>query len=517
MKKNLLKIAVMSLLAGSTFTAYSQRYLTEVFPTSSITADVIYGTNISIITGAPASSDLKMDVYEPAGIADPLTARPMVIVMHTGSYLPPIYNGQPTGSRKDSTVAEMCRQFSRRGYVAVAMSYRLGWNPQASGPTGQDIRTGTLLQAVYRSIQDAKACVRYFKENAQNGGNTYGVDTNKITLGGVGTGGYVALAYATLNNPIEIALPKFLANATDATYGFVAGQPYVNQAALGDFDGYGGIPTFNNPNNSPGHTNNVQFVINMGGAMGDSSWIEAGDAPMLGFHVVSDPFAPYGNGTVYVPTTGDPVVDVSGSLVTIDSAYQLGNNNCFATTLYTDPYTLRANSVNTGIQGLFPFITPGFQAGPWEWFDSTGTVLTAQALGLPASAGTSAYSNSLLTNPDMSKAKALAYIDTIMGYSNPRMVTCMNFLTGIEQVNAISNAITISPNPATDRTEILSDYTGSTMQSIRVYDMLGKELFFANRLNTNRFILERNQMKAGIYLVKIQVGANEITKKVVFR
>ena len=31
----------------------------------------------------------------------------------------------------------------------------------------------------------------------------------------------------------------------------------------------------------------------------------AGDVPMVCFHPVTDPFAPYGDGTVIVPTTGD--------------------------------------------------------------------------------------------------------------------------------------------------------------------------------------------------------------------
>ena len=42
------------------------------------------------------------------------------------------------------------------------------------------------------------------------------------------------------------------------------GQPYVNQAALGDFDAYGGIPQLNNPNNHVGYSSRVSFVVNMG-------------------------------------------------------------------------------------------------------------------------------------------------------------------------------------------------------------------------------------------------------------
>ena len=90
------------------------------------------------------------DIYEPIG--DTLTNRPVIIVSHTGSFLPPVANGQPTGSIKDSSIVEQCNRWAKKGYVAVAMGNRLGWNPLS---TDQNVRTSTLLQA-YRGIQDAK-------------------------------------------------------------------------------------------------------------------------------------------------------------------------------------------------------------------------------------------------------------------------------------------------------------------------------------------------------------------------
>jgi hypothetical protein len=460
-----------------------------------------------------------MDVYQPSGAVDPLAKRPLVIVMHTGSFLPPCINGQPTGSRKDSTIVEACTKFAKRGYVAVGMSYRLGWNPAATGPAGQDIRTGTLLQAVYRSILDAKACVRFFKKDAAVNGNTYGIDTNKIVLGGFGTGGYIAMAYVTLDKVIEINLSKFLANTINASYGFVPGQSYVNQAILGDFDGYNGNPAFNNPNNSVGYTSNVQFAFNAGGALGDSSWMEPGDAPMVCFHVVGDPFAPYGNGPVIVPTTGDFVVDVSGSQAIIQRADQLLNNNCFAipAASFTDPFTVKANSLNGGLEGLYPFFTnPSTQAGPWEWYDSTVTVLTAQAVGLSAAQGTGIYQNALLTNPNMSKAKGVAYIDTVMGYLNPRVRECLNLSVGLNEATLNSKAISIQPNPANEMVEVVNSQSNQPIEAIRMYDAMGKLIFFQEGLNTNRYIIQRNGLSTGLYLVKVETSKGSIAKKVFF-
>lgn len=516
MKKSLLIIS--ALIAGVSMQLNAQRYVTEIFPDAAKTANIEYATNMQVLTGTPTLVPLRMDVYTPAGAVDPLAQRPLIIIMHTGSFLPPIINGQPTGSKTDSTIVAMCTQFAKRGFVAAAMSYRLGWNPTALGPTSQDIRTGTLLQAVYRGLQDAKACVRYFRATADTGGNPFGIDPNKIILGGVGTGGYIALAYSTLDDPAEITLPKFLSNTTDATYGFQAGFPYVNQAVLGDYEGYGGVPQLNNPNNTPGYPSNVQFVFNMGGALGDTSWTEPGDAPTVAFHVVGDPFAPYAVGNVIVPTTGNFVVQVGGSREAVRKANEFGNNNCFSSAGFTDALTIYANTVNEGFEGLYPFHTnPAQQAGPWEWYDSTATVIYASNLPPPYNgAGQTVYNNSILTNPDMSKAKALAYIDTVMGYMNPRIVYCLNLSTGLNENPVSSAGISFLPNPANDRTTI-STSKKEVIRAITVFDVLGKQVYFQDQIDQTSVVLERKNLESGVYIVKVNLDRGVATSRVIFR
>ncbi len=515
MKKSLQKLVLVCLFLGAFTYAQAQRYTTEIFPSATVTSNVPYGSNISVLTGTPTSQPLVMDVYQPAGAVDPLAKRPLVIMLHTGSFLPKIINQTPTGGKTDSTLVEMCTQFAKRGYVAISADYRTGWNPAATGSTGQDIRTGTLLQAVYRAIQDAKACVRYIKANVATGGNTYGIDTNYIVLGGMGSGGYVALAYATLNSPAEISLPKFTAGPTNATYGFVAGQPYVNQSLLGDFEGYGGIPQLNNPNNSVGYSSHINFVFNCGGALGDSSWLQQGDVPMVCYHVVSDPFAPYGDGPVIVPTTGDFVVDVSGSQTVITRANSFNNNACFANAGFTDPLTVYANSVNGGQEGLYPLYMPGPQAGPWEWFDSTVTVQTAIAYGYSAGQGDTIYHSALLTNPNMSAAKGRAYIDTIMGYLNPRVKYCLALPTAVKETT-VENTIKVVPNPATDRMEIVIGNPANPIRSVRMYDLIGKEIINVSGLNESRYTINRNGMTSGMYIVRIGFENGELSQKVLF-
>ncbi|MDC0204772.1 hypothetical protein OAJ65_03145, partial [Flavobacteriales bacterium] len=72
------------------------RYLDDVFSAVTVTSDVTYATNISILPmlqGLPPSPvTLKCDIYEPTG--DSLTNRPVIILVHTGSFLPAVINGQ---------------------------------------------------------------------------------------------------------------------------------------------------------------------------------------------------------------------------------------------------------------------------------------------------------------------------------------------------------------------------------------------------------------------------------------
>jgi hypothetical protein len=494
----------------------AQRFLSEVFPSVTKTTNVIYASNFSILTGAPILTNLSMDVYEPGGAADPMLHRPLIILMHPGNFLPTFINMSPTGSKNDSAIVEMCTGFAKRGYVAVAMSYRQGSNPFApGGGINLDIRKGTMIQAIYRAMQDAKCCVRYFKADEATT-NTFRIDSTKIIIGGMGSGGFVSLAYATLNNLAEIAIPKFIAtNSVGAPYNFISGQPYINIAQLGDFDGYGGNASYNFPNNSPGHTNNVSFVFNIGGALADSSWIDPGNAPMVAFHVIGDPYIPYNTGLAFVPSSSDTLFQVSGSNFLIPYADQSGNNNCFLNAGFTDVYTQHANLLNSGFEGLYPFSTnPSAQVAPWEWYDSLATVAGAQAVGI--NTGGAIFHDAVLDNPGMSKIKALAYIDTIMGYLNPRIVYCLNLVTGISEQERKINSVEIFPNPAIGELNIKTINNNEHILKIELYDVTGERVLKIENVNQNFYKINRQKTYNGIYLIKISFANKTIIQKIIF-
>jgi hypothetical protein len=515
MRKILLFIGIFYLSAIPKI-SFSQRYLTEVFTAVTVNSDVIYGNNISVLTGSPAPADLKMDVYQPTG--DAFTERPLVIVLHTGSFLPRVLNGQPTGAKNDSAVVEMCTRFAKKGYVAVAADYRMGWNALS---TDVDVRTGTLLNAVYRAIQDAKNCVRYFK-NDRATTNAYKVDTTRIAIGGIGSGGYISLAYASLNQVSEIQLAKFIDNSKTPPV------PYINQTLSGNFDGTDNTPL--NKGNYPTHKSTINMAFNVGGAVGDTSWIQAGEVPIVSLHCTKDPFAPYATGAVIVPTTGAFVVEASGSYDvcrTVNKA-AINNNAVFKSSLFNDVYSLRANQLNNGYEGLFPFVMPApgaalpcgpqtEQGFPWDWWDEAAFIAQYNA-ATSTTNGAGANCKQKAGNPDQSAAKGRKYIDSIQGYLCPRLVCALN-LPGCKP-NSIKeygdqSTVNVYPNPST--TEINFSVEGTnTIKNIRLYSITGSLLLNVNELNTPNYKINRQTLPSGLYFVTIDLKDKaSITKKVI--
>ena len=496
--RKLLLITSLALFSLVAMPLQAQRYLTEVFSSNTVTKNVMYGANITIITGAPSMDTLNYDIYQPAG--DTMTARPVVIVAHTGSFLPAPQNGQATGSKNDSAVVTLCNKLAARGFVAIAMEYRLGWNPVS---TQQEVRTGTLLNAAYRGIQDARSLVRHLRDGVANNGNPYGINPNQVVMGGMGTGGYISLGVGYLDSYDEINLAKFI----DVN----SGNSYVDTSLSGDVEGKWTRPL--NIGSYVNESSDVQFVFNMGGAVGDSTWMEAGEPPVASVAVPSDPFAPYGFGAVIVPTTGDFVVDVSGSQGVQSRAQRLGINSSFDQNVYIDPSSQQAATVNGGLNGLFPFFRPSPESAPWEEWDS---LFWAQ---VPHPSGGSFTSIGLMTNPDMNAAKSARYIDSTLNFIVPRIVCSM----GLAGCSAATSAATtvdglnvqFYPNPSSDLVNIAAG-SANGIQTITVTDLSGRQVKATNGLNVTGYQLNHSDLTAGMYFITVQTHKGAVTQKLLF-
>ena len=154
-----------------------ERYVDDLFSDVNVTSNVVYGANIGVITST-CFEDLTMDIYEPSG--DDVTDRPVVVLLHTGTFLPAIVNGQATGDKSDNTLVELCTDLLRR------IRCRIGKLPFSWNPLSTDLIRTSTVQAFYRAQQDARTAVRYLGLSAAEMGNPYGIG-DKFAVGGDGT------------------------------------------------------------------------------------------------------------------------------------------------------------------------------------------------------------------------------------------------------------------------------------------------------------------------------------------
>ena len=118
--------------------------------------------------------DLKIQAYK--------NERPLIILYYGGGF--------KSGSRNTTIMQLLARYFAQRGFVAVSPDYRLGWNdwdktPLCGGGTQSDY-----LDAQYRAMQDDRALVKHFKNQAKS----IGFDTNRVFLFGISSGATLAVS-----------------------------------------------------------------------------------------------------------------------------------------------------------------------------------------------------------------------------------------------------------------------------------------------------------------------------------
>lgn len=521
MKKNVYTyfIALFSMCCATGLVA-QDRYTAEVFSEVEVQADIVYGQNISILTGMPAPIDLLADVY--TGVGDTETNRPVVLVAHTGSFLPPLLNQTTTGDRGDSTVVEICTRLAKRGYVAIAFTYRLGWVPTSPDP---DVRQGSLLQAAYRAIQDTRTAVRYIRKSVEEDGNPLGVDPDKICVWGIGTGGYLAAGAATLDDYEEVIIDKFL----DAN-----NNPLADTVLLGNFYATTQAPLC--IPNHVGYSSDFHLSINMGGAMGDLSWIDGKDnePPMIGVHCPSDIFAPYYIGNVVVPTTGELVIEAAaGTRAFIGEANLFGNNNVLGSlTVDEDPliarietqkglsYSIPGGTIPLGTDNMYAFIRPGAEGSPWDWWDPAVirlkvAFLNSQGFMLDADA---ILGGSMLTNPDMSAEKGRRYIDTVFQLAVPRLCLALdlgcNLGTNTTDLKPLEVGLQMGPVPARDYVNIRTN-SAYPIQSAQVFDMQGRALMLQRDIQSSAYTLRLDGISAGSYIVRLQFEEGIVTTRLV--
>ena len=210
------------------FLGYSQRYryTNTLFPSSTITQNVIYGTAPTVdgfgtVESSTTPQNLVMDVYRPTG--DTFTNRPVIIFAHPGGFF--------SGSKNVDDMMAFCDYFARKGYVTATIDYRLGFNA-----TSNIVIHST--RAVYRGLQDGRTAVRYFRANAA----TYGIDPNKVYFVGSSAGAFIALHSIYLDQISEKPSETGVVQYTNITPPFSHTAPDLGGLDIGANLSFNGKP-----------------------------------------------------------------------------------------------------------------------------------------------------------------------------------------------------------------------------------------------------------------------------------
>ncbi|MFT5860541.1 MAG: para-nitrobenzyl esterase, partial [Flavobacteriaceae bacterium] len=250
------------------------RYSTEIFSTVDVTSNINFGQNLTWDSNV---ENLDLDFYEPNG--DTETKRPLIIWAHGGSFI--------GGTKVDPDVVELSNRFAKRGYACASIDYRVFFFPFDSV---------NAVKAVVRAVQDMKAAIRFFYKDAATT-DFYGIDTNKIFIGGSSAGAVTALHAAYFDKECEI-------------------ENYMTIAELNTLGGIEGT------SGNPGYSSNVQGVISLAGALASYGYLEAGDVPVCSLHGDDDGTVPYGRD--YASVSGIPMLYMDGSRMIDEQAAAIG-------------------------------------------------------------------------------------------------------------------------------------------------------------------------------------------------
>lgn len=202
---------------------------------------------------------LFLDVYLPEGTTE--GERPLIIWAYGGGFF--------QGKRED--FAPVCENMARKGMVSATIDYRLGFEGPGFGlnpPFAYD--AAEVLRAGYRGATDMKGAIRFLKARHKE----YGIDLNRVWIGGASAGAIVALNAAFLNNASE--KPKETGEIAP-----------VNNRARPDLGPVEGTLNLN------GYDDHVQGVFNIFGALLDTSAISPADRiAVFSYHQTGDPIVP---------------------------------------------------------------------------------------------------------------------------------------------------------------------------------------------------------------------------------
>lgn len=187
----------------------STRYKEALFPEVNVYEDIVYSEAKPFRSNR--KKNYRFDFYEPMN--DDIEKRPLVLMFCGGDF--------QKGDKKDSEVKTWCDSLATYGFTCAAVNYRLGYNPKM---------VASVERAIYRSVQDVRAAIRYFKEFH----NTFKIDTNQIYIGGDEAGAVAVLHAAFIQKENQRIRSTYGTNGESGDLGCLdcSGNAYSKTAKI---------------------------------------------------------------------------------------------------------------------------------------------------------------------------------------------------------------------------------------------------------------------------------------------
>ena len=179
--QNLLSLAIiLSInlpLSARTPTGKVIRYLHPLFEQIDLQKDLEFGQTTNF---DGKTEKLLLDIYSPKN--DHQSKRPVILWLHGGGF-------RPGNDKSQSYIVKLSNEFAKRGYVCIAINYRIRTNPKED-------QIGTMKDALTDAMTGLDWIRAYHKK--------LGTDNKRIILGGGSAGGMLAVNFCYKeNSPAE--------------------------------------------------------------------------------------------------------------------------------------------------------------------------------------------------------------------------------------------------------------------------------------------------------------------------
>lgn len=141
--------------------------------------------------------------------------------------------------------------------------------------------------------------------------------------------------------------------------------------------------------------------------------------------------------------------------------------------------------------------------------------LSAASVNEPASHGFVQYKiklNNGLPVGTQFRNRAHIYFDYNSAVSTNQVITNIFSPTGLSNLVMDKNSVLVYPNPFTTNITV---YSASEINTVVVYDMLGKVVLTLLNTNSKEVLVDMSTVSKGFYVMKISTNSGELTKKIV--